>query len=427
MENAFGAARRSSRHSGSCPVLPGYDPMDPAELRDPYPGFTRARKQAPVFYDEERGYWSVTRYEDVLAVLADTVRFSNRMAIPLPLPPEDLRERMPVYPFATALNSLDSPEHRPVRIMVQEPFVPRRLQAREAKIYARAEELLAHRTEGQIEFLSQYATPLALTVIGDLVGVPEPDWPMLEESIYGAFRIGSGAVEPSEMRELAEGQARYWDYLVALAEERRRNPTDDFSSVLAAQTNPEDGSNFSSQDIAAHINSMLGAGFETSAQLMTLGVWSLLSNRDQWELLKADQSLLAGAVEECARHRTVVKRHFRVSNTKVEIGGVTIPEGAFVAYLAASANHDESVFPDPERFDIRRPAVPRNLAFGRGMHFCLGAPLAKIEMRITLEKLMELAPDARIAEDQRLEWKRDYRLEQLESLHVDLGPPSRDA
>jgi cytochrome P450 len=118
----------------------------------------------------------------------------------------------------------------------------------------------------------------------------------------------------------------------------------------------------------------------------------------------------------------VVKRHFRVTNTEVEIGGVTIPEGALVAYLPASANHDESAFPDPERFDIRRPMVPRHFAFGLGKHFCVGAPLAKTEMRITLEKLIELAPEATIVEDQTLAWKRDYRLDQLQALEVDLGP-----
>jgi cytochrome P450 len=409
--------------SGGCPVLAGYDPMDPAQLRDPYSGWRRAQEEAPVFYDEKYGFWTVTRYEDILALINDTERFSNRMAIPMPLPPEDLRERMPVYPFATALLFMDDPEHRRVRTMLQEPFVPRRLKAREPRIAERARELLAERDHRRIEFLAEYGVPLALTVIGDLVGVPEPDWPMLEQSIYGAFRIASGAAEESEMRALAEGQARYWEYLVALAEERHRNPTDDFSSVLAAQTDDE-GNHFSPEEIAAHINTMLGAGFETSAQLMTLGVYGILAHQDQWELLKSDPSLLQGAVEECARYRTVIKRNFRLTNTEVEIGGVTIPEGSLVAYSPSAANHDAAVFPDPQRFDITRPSIPTNLTFGRGMHYCLGAPLAKIEMRITLEQLVELAPGARLVEGQELEWKPDYRLEGICSLQVDLGPLS---
>ena len=321
---------------------------------------------------------------------------------------------------------MDNPEHRPARTMVQVPFVPRRLKAREPRIYARAQELIGQRSDRRIEVLKEYALPLALTVIGDLVCVPEPDWPMLEESINGAFeiaRIASGVVtDPVRIRELAEGQAAYWDYLVGLAEERRRNPIDDFSSVLAAQVNPEDGSHFSAQDIAAHINTMLGAGFETSAQLLTFGIHAILSHRDQWELLKSDRSLLPGAVEECVRWRAIPKRIFRLTKADVEIGGVTVPEGALLALMLGSANHDESAFEDPDRFDIRRAPVPGNLTFGRGMHFCLGAPLAKTEMRITLETLLDLAPDVRLDETQELEWNPDIRLESLTALYVDLGP-----
>jgi cytochrome P450 len=418
------ASESTKTAAGTCPVLAGYDPLDPAELRDPIPGWKRARQEAPVFFDEKYGFWSVTRYEDVLAVLADDDHYSNKMAIPMPKPPEDLRDRMPVYPFETALLFMDNPEHRPARTMVQEPFVPRRLRQREPRIYARAEQLIRERDDRRIDILKEYALPLALTVIGDLVGVPEPDWPMLAESVFGAFeiaKIASGVVsDPVRIRELAEGQADYWEYLVALAEERRRNPTDDFSSVLAAQVNPEDGTHFSSQDIAAHINTMLGAGFETSAQLITFGVHAILSHPDQWELLKSEPSLLQSATEECVRWRAIPKRIFRLTKMEVDIGGVTVPEGALVALLLGSANHDGDAFDDPDRFDIRRAPIPGNLTFGRGMHFCLGAPLAKTEMRITLETLLKLAPDARL-EEQELEWNPDIRLESLKALYVDLG------
>jgi cytochrome P450 len=424
LDTTSGAKPHEAPGDGGCPVLAGYDPLDPSELQDPYPGFRRARLEAPVFFEEKYGFWTVTRQEDVLSVLADDVRFSNRLAIPLPLPPEDLRDRMPVYPFARALLFMDDPEHRPVRMMLQEPFVPKRLRAREPRIRARAAELLTDRPDRQIEFLREYAVPLALTVIGDLVGVPEPDWPMLHEAVDASFQVariaGGAPAEPGEMRVLSERLADYWEYLCNFARERQQRPTDDFSSVLAAQTNPDDGSQFTADQIAAQIETMLGAGFETSAQLLTFGVRSMLGNRDQWELLKSDRSLLAGAVEECVRHRTVTKRIFRITNTDVAIGAVTVPEGALVALSLASANHDDAVYEDPERFDIRR--AQRNLTFGRGKHFCLGAPLAKIEMGITLEMLMDLAPDAQIAEDQELEWKPDYRLEALTSLRLNLGP-----
>jgi cytochrome P450 len=220
------------------------------------------------------------------------------------------------------------------------------------------------------------------------------------------------------MLALAEGQLQYWEYLCALVEERRERPTDDFSSVLADYEN-EDGSKPTTDDIAVHINTILGAGFETSAQMMTFGIQAILEHRDQWELLKSDPSLLPTAVEECVRYRTVIKRNFRVALTDVEVGGVQIPEGSLIAILPASANRDESHFPEPERFDITRKVD--NLTFGRGMHFCLGAPLSKIEMRVTLETLLDCAPDVRLVEGQALEYKQDIRIDGLRALQLDLG------
>jgi cytochrome P450 len=417
-------ASEATRGDGGCPVLSGYDPIEPAELREPFPSYARAHREAPVSYDEKYGFWNVSRQADVLAIMRDTQRFSNRSAIPMPLPPEDMRDRMPVFPFATALLFMDDPEHGPARKMVQAPFTPRRLRELEPMVRARAEELLRPEDpDRHLEFVRDYALPLALVVIGHIIGVPEKDFPLLDRAVTGAFRIGSGTCSDEEAAALAEGQLTYWEYLCALVDERRAEPRDDFTSVLATYEK-EDGTKPSSDEIAAHVNTILGAGFETSAQMMTHGVTSILTNRDQWELLKSDRSLMPGAVEECVRHRSVIKRNFRVALTNVEVGGVAIPEGALVAIMVAAANRDPAVFEDPDRFDITRSQA--NLAFGNGMHYCLGAPLSKTEMRITLETLLDLAPDARLVEDQELEFKPDIRIDGAEALHLDLGPvPSR--
>jgi cytochrome P450 len=414
------------RADGGCPVLPGYNPLDPDELRDPFPSYARARAEAPVFYSEELGFWSVTRREDVLAIIRDTERFSNRMAIPMPEPPERMRDRMPKYPFATALLFLDDPEHKVARKMVQAPFTPRRLRQMEPMIRERAEELLRLDDPNRsLDFVNDYAVPLALVVIGDIIGVPEEDFPLLEQSIEGAFRIASGVCTPEEIDELAEGQLQYWEYLCSIVEDRRHSPKDDFASVLSEYRN-EDGTAPTTDEIAAHINTILGAGFETSAQMMTFGMQAILEHRDQWELLKSDRSLLPRAVEECVRYRTVIKRNFRVTNCDVEIAGVRIPEGSLVAIMNACANRDESAFPDPDRFDITREVD--NLTFGRGKHYCLGAPLSKLEMRVTLEAFMDMAPEARVIEGQELRHKEDLRIDGLAALELDLGPvPSRAA
>ncbi len=410
--------------AGGCPVLAGYNPLAANELSDPFPSYARARHDTPVFFSPELGFWSVSRREDVLAIIRDTERFSNKMAIPMPEPPERIRGRMPKYPFATALLFLDDPEHGPARRMVQAPFTPKRLRDLEPLTRARAEQLLRlDDPDRRLEFVRDYATPLALVVIGKIIGVPEEDFPILERSIYGAFRIASGVASPEEIDKLADGQLEYWEYLCALVDERRENPQDDFSSVLAAYTK-EDGSQPTSDEVAGHINTILGAGFETSAQLMSLGVQAILQQRDQWELLKSDRSLLPAAVEECARFRTVIKRNFRVALTDVEIDGVKIPEGSLIAILIACSNRDESTFPEPDRLDITRKID--NLTFGRGMHYCLGAPLSKLELRLTLDTLLDCAPDIELV-DQEFEYKNDLRLDGLERLYVDLGAPPQRA
>ena len=409
---------------GGCPVLSGYDPLTVAELREPFESYERARRDAPVFFMEKYGFWSVSRYEDVLEIMLDPERFSNKMAIPLPLPPEELRDRMPKYPFATALLFMDNPEHDPARQLIKRPLTPNRVGSMEPLTRSRAEELLGRAdSDRRIEFIRDYALPLALVVIGKLIGVPEKDFGMLERAIMGAFRIASGSAPDDEITALAEGQLTYWEHLCALVEDRRQQPQDDFTSVLANHVN-EDGSTPSTEEIAAHVNTILGAGFETSAQLMAHGVASILEHRDQWELLKSDRSLLPGAVEECARYRGVIKRNFRVALTDVEVGGVQIPKGSLIAIMLACANRDERVFEDPDRFDITRTV--ENVAFGRGLHFCLGSSLSKLELRVTLETLLDLAPDATVVEGQVFDYSPDIRVDGMRSLYLDLGPvPAR--
>lgn len=404
-----------------CPVLHGYDPLTPEDLADPYPEFARARRDAPVFYDEKYGFWNVTRQEDVLDILRDEETFSSKSAIPMPLPPEDMRDELPVYPFESALVFMDDPEHRRNRRMLQGPFIPRRLKSREQFIRDRAVQLMKQALpKGRMDFLGEFALPLALTVIGDLVGVPERDWPLLERSINDAFsitKIHAGVVhDDTEIRRLAEGQLVYWRYLCDLVEERRRNPTDDFSSILSAEVDPEDGTHLTVDETAGLINTVLGAGFHTSAQLMSAGLFAILSHPDQWELLRNDRSLLPKAVEECSRFRTPVKRIYRHLTRDAIIGGVSVPNGALVALVLASCNRDEGVFDDVDTFDITRSQS--NLTFGRGMHHCLGAPLSKTEMSIALETLLEYAPTARLASGEPIVRPVDLRLDTLEVLHI---------
>jgi cytochrome P450 len=406
--------------SGGCPVLAGYDPMDPAELRDPFPSYARARREVPVFYSEAYGFWSVSRREDVLELLRDPDRFSSSGAIPLPLPPEEIRHRMPVYPMAKILILREQAQHGPARRMLQAPFTPKRLRDMAPLIRARAEELLRPGDpDRRIEFMSEYATPLALSAIGEIMGVPEEDYPLLQRAVAQMVRIISGTLREDEVPLVAQGQLEYWEYLLGIVERCRREPGDDFSSVLATYVN-EDGSTPSADDIAANLGTLLSAGFENSAQMMSFGVGALLEHRDQWELLRSDRSLVGTAVEECLRYRNGLKRIFRWVVSDAEIGGVRIPAGSLVAGLVQSSNRDEATYPDPDRFDITRKID--NLTFGRGRHFCVGAPLARLELRVTLEALLDLAPDARLAEDHELGYPENLVVDMVDALRLDLGP-----
>jgi cytochrome P450 len=405
--------------SSGCPVLHGYDPLAPDELADPYPSFARARHEAPVFWSPESKCWCITRQDDVLTVLKDHVRFSNRGSLPLPVPPEEVRERLPFYPSSKGVLVTDDPEHRSARRLIQQPFTPRRLRGFEPLIRSRAEELLAASPDRQLEFVGGYATPLAIRVIGAIIGVPDEQLPSLELSVVDAFRITSGSLtDYAEVVAVAERQADYWDFVCNLVNERRQVPREDFTSVLV-HTVKDDGTFPTTEEVGVHVHSLLTAGFETSAQAMSFGVRSLLGARDQWELLTSDRSLIGPAVEECLRHRTIVKRLFRTTTTEVELAGVKIPADAVISLVLPSANHDETVYDDPERFDIRR--TEDNLALGRWKHFCVGAPLARIEIRITLETLLDKAPDAKLAEGQTFSYRPDMRIDQLRELHLDLG------
>ncbi|MFF3569278.1 cytochrome P450 [Nocardia jiangxiensis] len=406
-----------------CPWHATYDPLAPHELSDPTVTMAKARHESPVFYSDRMGVWAVANRADILAVLRDKKNFSARKAMPFPDVADIVRGRLPkldgrpVYPSALTPLVKDDPAHRPARALLQAPFTPKRVLERAPRIRAIAAKLLAAHEDGPFDFIGEYTMQLALRVIGDIVGIPDHDLPFIERSIDAVFQLnGLGLREQGAVEAAALAVADYWEYIYSLAEDRCANPVDDFTSVMA-RTRMPDGELPSPRDLAESIHSIISPGFETSAQAMNWGMLSLLTHRDQWELLKSDRSLIESAITEMLRYRTVLKRAFRVTTNDVEVGGVRIPKDNVVTLLFPSANRDEAHYTDPDVFDIRR--VEDNLAFGRFQHTCVGAPMARLEMKVTLELFLDKYPQARIPQ-QDFTFRADARIQALTGCQIDL-------
>jgi len=359
---------------------------------DPYPVYAELRRQGPVhrIRTAELGeQWLIVRYKEARALLNDP-RLSK----------DPRKGGLPDVDDRTARNMLntDQPEHTRLRSLVQREFTPRRAQEMRAGIQRITDELLdAMLVGGRADLLQAFALPLPATVIGDLLGAPVAD--------REAFRAWTMRVTaPADEADMVEAFTELGTYIVGLIEEKGRTPGGDLVSALLASSAP-DGDRLTAEELASLVFLLIIGGFETTAQLITTAVRSLLTHPDQLKLLRSDHSLLDGAIEEAMRYEAPLETStFRVAVAPVEVGSVTIAAGDLVKISLLSANRDEKQFLDPNRFDIQR-AQPGHLALGHGVHHCLGAPLARLEARIALRSLLDRAPDLALdADPEDLDW-----------------------
>lgn len=363
------------------------------------------RESQPVLYMEQLKLWSVFRYEDVRTVLSDHTNFSSQYGqIDLPKVGEAGEARR-----QSAMITTDPPRHTQLRSLVNKAFTPRAVLALEPRIEEIANELL-NKVAGIHEFdLVQYFSyPLPVIVIAEMLGIPPTDrekfkyWS--DEVVASADNMIGGNAPESQSAH--QEMNVYFREVIA---ERRKHPQDDLISALLNAE--EDHQHLTEEDILSLCWLLLVAGNETTTNLISNAVRTLLEHPEPYSQLKASlkggPDLLLQAIEETLRYRSPIQAMFRITAQEVKMGGQTIPAGERVIAWIGSANRDERKFPEAERFDITRNPNP-HLAFGHGIHFCLGAPLARLEARIALSTLLRRFPDISRVNDDDLEPARGF-------------------
>ena len=391
---------------------PRVDLLDPAVLSDPYPLFHRLRTEDPVHWEADLEFWALTRYADALYALREDSLLSSAI-------------HDSPRPGGVGLSSarwfvfLDPPRHTRLRALVHSAFTPQVVEGLRARIQAIVDELLDRAAEaGRLDLIADLGFPLPAIVIAELLGVPAEDraqfraWSADLAAAGGLVRMAADGAE--RLSRARAGGAALNAYFRDIIRERRCAPRDDLVSRLTGVQSAE--GTLSEEELVDTCALLLFAGHETTTNLIGNGMLALLRHPDELSRLRADPSLIGPAVEELLRYDSPVQMRVRVARETVEIGGRRIAKGQRVLILVGAANRDPARFPDPDRLDIARPDN-RHLAFGHGIHFCTGAPLARLEGAIAIRRLLRRFPRLELTTDQ-LAWRETLTLRALNALPV---------
>jgi len=359
------------------PIFPSFN-----ERLDPHGFYEHMRLHHPIARDEETGFWGVYRYSDVRSVLTDVETFSS-----------DRSRRLGRDLVRPNILSMDPPRHRQLRALISKAFTPKAVADLEPRIRAVATTLVDRIVDrGQLELVADFAYPLPVMVIAEMLGVPAADRPRFKQWADGLLTGSVGLLEmnPQMSAQRLAVQREMDAYFSGILADRRAAPQDDLISHLVEAE--VDGEHLSEAEILSFCSLLLLAGHVTTVNLITNTILCLLERPEVLSLVRSDPSHLVGTIEESLRYRSPIQATSRIVNRNVELGGKILQVGDVVIAFLGSANRDDAVFPEPNRFEITRSPNP-HVAFGHGIHFCIGAPLARLEGRIALEVLFERLHD----------------------------------
>jgi cytochrome P450 len=396
-----------------------YDPWSPDFVADPYPAYARLREESPAFFHEPTRQWVISRHEDVSALLRSRALGRSYLHTASHEEFGQLAEPEFLRPFWDLIRAgmldVEPPTHTRLRRLVSKAFTPRMVEGLRPMVRRLAEELVgAMAAKGGGDLLAEVAEPLPVGVIAEMLGVPPGDRHLLRP--WSADICGMYELNPSEetQRIAVRAAVEFSGYLRELARERRRAPREDLITALAQVA--DEGDRLTEDELIGTCVLLLNAGHEATVNATGNGWWSLLRNPGELARLRADHALIPTAVEELLRYDTPAPMFERWVLEDITVAGVDIPRGSEVALQFAAANRDPAVFAEPDRLDLSRDPNP-HIGFGLGIHFCLGAPLARIELAESFGAVLRLAPGLRLAAEP--EWKQGFVLRGLKALHVE--------
>jgi cytochrome P450 len=423
--------------------LATFNPFDPDTLQCPFPHYAQMRDEQPVMHIESMGMYLVTRYDLVLQIVRDVETYSSQFGMASMAMPGDAQERMAAvmaegYPRVSTMLTADMPDHTRYRRLISKAFTPKVIAELEPVIRSITTRLIdawfaaAPGESVDLEFVEKFGVPLPVEVIAHALNVPDERladfkrWS--DDSIAG---IGT-QIGLEQRLEAEKGVNEFQHYFAEQFEQRKTNPQDDLLTNLLNARVDDDDPDISDKrpldmpEMLSIVQQLLVAGNETTTKLLTETVRLLAENPDQWQQLKDDPSRAPAIVEEALRLSTPTQGMFRIATKDHELEGVQIPEGARIVIVFASANRDAELFGDPDEFDPDRDNLRDHLAFGKGIHFCLGAALSRLEGKVALEEFARRVNRFELDDSNDFGYHPSFLLRGLKRLDVSVTPVGSD-